>query len=98
MDTKFIDGHTADIIAALRKRGTSPASRVPPPWTGVLPLWQTPSPWPKGAINYRDGAGYASVGNLAFTLSCDPITHEFIDRSRDSPEKGKKRTAGITHF
>ncbi|MCU6429208.1 helix-turn-helix domain-containing protein, partial [Enterobacter sichuanensis] len=26
MDTKFIDWHTADIIAALRKRGTSHAA------------------------------------------------------------------------
>ena len=58
MDTKFIDWHTADIIAALRKRGTSLAAesrRHDPPLA-------------KGRINYRDGAGNAPVGDLALAL------------------------------
>ena len=61
MDTKFIDWHTADIIAALRKRGTSLAAESRP---GQRP----DPPLAKGRINYRDGAGNAPVGDLALAL------------------------------
>lgn len=65
MDTKFIDWHTADIIAALRKRGTSLA----PPWSEFFHPGQRPDPpLAKGRINYRDGAGNAPVGDLALAL------------------------------
>lgn len=69
MDTKFIDWHTADIIAALRKRGTSLAaeSRRHGLSSSTLANALTP-PLAKGRINYRDGAGNAPVGDLALAL------------------------------
>ena len=68
MDTKFIDWHTADIIAALRKKGPSLAAESRRHGTRPHP------PLAKRKINYRNGAGHASVGDLAFALprSCHP--------------------------
>lgn len=68
MDTKFIDWHTADIIAALRKRGTSLAAESRRHGLSSS-TWPTPDPpTAKGRINYRDGAGNAPVGDLALAL------------------------------
>lgn len=70
MDTKFIDWHSADIIAALRKKGTSLAAESRRHGLSSSTLANALTrPWPKGGTDYCDGAGYASVGDMAVTLS-----------------------------
>ena len=51
MDTKFIDWHTADIIAALRKKGTSLAAESRRHGLSSSTLANALTrPWPKGEL------------------------------------------------
>jgi len=64
MDKKFIDWHSADIIAALRKKGTSLAAESRRNGLSSSTLANALTrPWPKGELRYR------SLDHLAITLS-----------------------------
>ena len=58
---KFIDWHPADIVAGLRKRGTSLAAESRRHGLSSSTLAER-------RIDYRHGAGNAAVGHLAVTL------------------------------
>ncbi len=64
---KFIDWHPADIVAGLRKRGTSLAAESRR--TKFFNAGERPDPpLAERRIDYRHGAGNAAVGHLAVTL------------------------------
>ncbi|MDR6362847.1 hypothetical protein QE409_004207 [Klebsiella sp. SORGH_AS 1173] len=66
---KFIDWHPADIVAGLRKRGTSLAAESRRHGLSSSTLANALTrPWPKRRVDYRHGAGNAAVGHLAVTL------------------------------
>ena len=77
MDTKLIDWHSADIIAALRKKGTSLAAESRRHGLSSSTLANALTrPWPKGELI------------IATALDTHPWViwparyHEFIDRTR----------------
>lgn len=61
---KFIDWHPADIVAGLRKRGTSLAAESRRHGLSSSTLANAP----ERRIDYRHSAGNAAVGHLAVTL------------------------------
>lgn len=82
MDNKFVDWHPADIVAALRKKGTSMAAESRKAGLSSSTLANTLSrPWPKGE---RIIAAALGVEPWVIWPSRyhDPVTHEFIDRTQ----------------
>ncbi|WP_312947828.1 DNA-binding transcriptional regulator SfsB [Superficieibacter sp.] len=79
---KFIDWHTADIIAGLHKKGTSMAavSRANGLCSSTLANTLT-RPWPKGEVIIARALG-TEPWIIWPSRYHDPITHEFIDRTR----------------
>ncbi|BDH44449.1 transcriptional regulator [Salmonella enterica subsp. enterica serovar Choleraesuis] len=80
MEQKYIDWHSADIIAALRKRGTSLAAVSRQAGLSSSTLANALiRPWPKGeyliaqALDIEPWVIWPSRYH-------DPETHEFIDR------------------
>ncbi len=66
---KFIDWHPADIVAGLRKRGTSLAAESRRHGLSSSTLANALTrPWPKGELIIAYSAGNAAVGHLAVTL------------------------------
>ena len=90
MDTKFIDWHSADIIAALRKKGTSLAaeSRRHGLSSSQAEIGRASTlanaltrPWPKGELIIATALD-THPWVIWPSRYHDPITHEFIDRTR----------------
>lgn len=82
MDTKFIDWHTADIIAALRKKGTSLAAESRRHGLSSSTLANALTrPWPKGELIIATALD-THPWVIWPSRYHDPVTHEFIDRSR----------------
>ncbi len=81
MERKFIDWHSADIIAGLRKRGTSLAaeSRKNGLSSSTLANALTRS-WPKGELIIAKALD-TDPWIIWPSRYHDPVTHEFIDRS-----------------
>ncbi len=65
---KFIDWHPADIVAGLRKRGTSLAAESRRHGLSSSTLANALTRPAERRIDYRHGAGNAAVGHLAVTL------------------------------
>ena len=65
---KFIDWHPADIVAGLRKRGTSLAAESRRHGLSSYAGERPDPPLAERRIDYRHGAGNAAVGHLAVTL------------------------------
>lgn len=80
MERQYVDWHHADIIAALRKRGTSLAavSRSAGLSSSTLANALT-RPWPKGEQLIAEAIGI-DPWVIWPTRYYDPVTHEFIDR------------------
>ena len=91
MDKKFIDWHSADIIAALRKKGTSLAaeSRRNGLSSSTLANALTRS-WPKGELIIATALG-TDPWVIWPSRYHDPITHEFVDRTRLMRRKREER-------
>ncbi len=69
METKYTDWHQADIIAGLRKKGTSLAAESRKKWLEFLHPRQCTDPTlAEGRVDYCPGAGYRSLGYMAFAL------------------------------
>ena len=82
MDTKFIDWHSADIIAALRKKGTSLAAESRRHGLSSSTLANALTrPWPKGELIIAPALD-THPWVIWPSRYHDPITHEFIDRTR----------------
>lgn len=82
MDMKFIDWHSADIIAALRKKGTSLAAESRRNGLSSSTLANALTrPWPKGELIIAS-ALETHPWVIWPSRYHDPITHEFIDRTR----------------
>lgn len=87
MDMKLIDWHSADIIAALRKKGTSLAAESRR--NGLSSSTQANAltrPWPKGELIIAT-ALETHPWIIWPSRYHDPITHEFIDRTRTMRQK-----------
>lgn len=82
MENQFVDWHSADIIAALRKKGTSLAavSRRAGLSSSTLANALT-RPWPKGERLIAEALG-TDPWQIWPSRYHDPITHEFIDRTQ----------------
>lgn len=82
MENKFIDWHPADIIAGLHKKGTSLAaeSRKCGLSSSTLANALTRS-WPKGELIIAR-ALETDPWVIWPSRYHDPVTHEFIDRTR----------------
>ncbi|MGS2871453.1 DNA-binding transcriptional regulator SfsB [Enterobacter huaxiensis] len=82
MDTKFIDWHSADIIAALRKKGTSLAAESRRNGLSSSTLANALTrPWPKGELIIATALD-THPWIIWPSRYHDPVTHEFIDRTR----------------
>ena len=82
MQKKVTDWHPADIIAGLRKRGTSLAAETRKAGLSSSTLANALTrPWPKGERIIADALGVAPWV-IWPSRYYDPITHEFIDRSQ----------------
>ena len=91
MDTKFIDWHTADIIAALRKKGTSLAAESRRHGLSSSTLANALTrPWPKGELIIATALD-THPWVIWPSRYHDPITHEFIDRTRMIRQRKAKR-------
>lgn len=90
MQTKFIDWHHADIIAGLRKKGTSLAavSRDSELSSSTLANALTRS-WPKGELIIARALG-TQPWVIWPSRYYDPVTNEFIDKTK---LMRKKKTA-----
>ncbi|MTD37919.1 DNA-binding transcriptional regulator SfsB [Erwinia sp. CPCC 100877] len=82
MENQYVDWHSADIIAALRKRGTSLAavSRSAGLSSSTLANALT-RPWPKGERLIAEALG-TDPWIIWPSRYHDPVTHEFIDRTQ----------------
>ena len=90
MDTKFIDWHSADIIAALRKKGTSLAAESRRSGLSSSTLANALTrPWPKGELIIAT-ALETHPWIIWPSRYQDHITHEFIDRTRMISQKKAK--------
>lgn len=66
MESKLIDWHPADIIAGLRKKGTS----VTPEWIEFIHAGQCiNAPVAERRVDYRESIGNGTLGYLAIALS-----------------------------
>ena len=82
MDKKLIDWHPADIIAALRKKGTSMAAESRKNGLSSSTLANTLTrPWPKGELIIAKALDM-DPWVIWPSRYHDPRTHEFIDRTR----------------
>lgn len=82
MESKFIDWHPADIIAALRKRGTSLAAESRKAGLSSSTLANALTrPWPKGELLIAQAIGVLPQ-EIWPSRYHNPFTHEFIDRSQ----------------
>ncbi len=88
---KFIDWHPADIIAGLRKKGTSMAaeSRKHGLSSSTLANVLTRS-WPKGEVIIAKVLE-TEPWFIWPSRYHDPITHEFIDRTQSMRQPRKKK-------
>ncbi len=81
MDKEQTDWHPADIIAALRKRGTSLAAESRKAGLNSATLANALTrPWPKGEYVIAKALG-TEPWLIWPSRYYDPVTHEFIDRS-----------------
>ena len=93
MDKKFTDWHSADIIAALRKKGTSLAAESRRNGLSSSTLANALTrPWPKGELIIATALG-TDPWIIWPSRYHDPITHEFVDRTRMMRRKNKKKSA-----
>ncbi|MDU1061635.1 MAG: DNA-binding transcriptional regulator SfsB [Leclercia adecarboxylata] len=77
---KLVDWHTADIIAAVRKKGTTVAGLSRAAGLGDSTLANALSrPWPKGEKLLAEAIG-VEPWVIWPSRYHDPVTHEFIDR------------------
>lgn len=82
MENKLIDWHPADIIAGLRKKGTSLAALSRSSGLSSSTLANALSrPWPKGELIIAQALD-TDPWVIWPSRYHDPLTHEFIDRSR----------------
>jgi len=87
MEKKFIDWHPADIIAALRKKGTSLAAESRRNGLSSSTLANALTrPWPKGELIIATALG-TDPWAIWPSRYHDPITHEFVDRTRMMRQK-----------
>ncbi|MBB1202524.1 DNA-binding transcriptional regulator SfsB [Enterobacteriaceae bacterium 89] len=78
---KFIDWHPADIIAGLRKKGTSLAAESRNNGLSSSTLANALTrPWPKGEVIIATALG-TKPWIIWPSRYHDPVTHEFIDRT-----------------
>ncbi|WP_435927970.1 DNA-binding transcriptional regulator SfsB [Dryocola sp. BD613] len=81
MDKEQTDWHPADIIAGLRKRGTSLAAESRKAGLNSATLANALTrPWPKGEYIIAQALG-TEPWLIWPSRYYDPVTHEFIDRS-----------------
>ncbi|EPF13980.1 MULTISPECIES: DNA-binding transcriptional regulator SfsB [Cedecea] len=81
MENKYVDWHPADIIAGLRKKGTSLAALSRQAGLSSSTLANALSrPWPKGELIIAQGLG-VEPQVIWPSRYHDPFTHEFIDRA-----------------
>lgn len=91
MEKKFIDWHSADIIAALRKKGTSLAAESRRSGLSSSTLANALTrPWPKGELIIAS-ALETQPWIIWPSRYHDPITHEFIDRTRMMRKKTEEK-------
>ena len=84
---KFIDWHPADIVAGLRKRGTSLAAESRRHGLSSSTLANALTrPWPKGELIIAT-ALETQPWVLWPSRYPDPVTHEFIDRTQMMRQK-----------
>lgn len=82
MQKTLTDWHPADIIAGLRKRGTSLAAESRKAGLSSSTLANALSrPWPKGEYIIANALG-TEPWVIWPSRYHDPLTHEFIDRTR----------------
>ncbi|EGT5760541.1 DNA-binding transcriptional regulator SfsB [Cronobacter sakazakii] len=82
MERKFIDWHPADIVAALRKKGSSLAAESRKAGLSSSTLANALTrPWPRGEKIIAEALG-TEPWLIWPSRYHDPITHEFIDRSQ----------------
>lgn len=82
MESKLIDWHPADIIAGLRKKGTSMAAESRRNGLSSSTLANALTrPWPKGELIIAKALG-TEPWVIWPSRYHDPRTHEFIDRTR----------------
>jgi len=81
MESKYTDWHPADIIAGLRKRGTSLAAESRKAGLSSSTLANALTrPWPKGELIIAQ-ALETSPWMIWPSRYYDPVTEQFIDRS-----------------
>ena len=94
MDKKFTDWHSADIIAALRKKGTSLAAESRRNGLSSSTLANALTrPWPKGELIIATALG-TDPWIIWPSRYHDPIKHEFVDRTRMMREKKQEKKRG----
>lgn len=82
METKFIDWHQADIIAGLRKKGTSLAAESRKNGLSSSTLANALSrSWPKGELIIARALG-TEPWVIWPSRYYDPVTHAFIDKTK----------------
>ena len=91
METKLMDWHQADIIAGLRKKGTSLAaeSRKNGLSSSTLANALTRS-WPKGELIIARALD-TDPWVIWPSRYHDPVTHEFIDKTKLSRKKKEEK-------
>lgn len=92
MESKFIDWHPADIIAGLRKKGTSMAAESRKNGLSSSTLANTLTrPWPKGELIIARALG-TDPWVIWPSRYHDARTHEFIDRTRMMRVRKEKKS------
>lgn len=82
MENQYVDWHPADIIAGLRKKKTSLAALSRQSGLSSSTLANALSrPWPKGELIIAQALDVAPQVIWPSRYH-DPVTHEFIDRTR----------------
>ncbi|AJZ91347.1 DNA-binding transcriptional regulator SfsB [Cedecea neteri] len=82
MENQYVDWHPADIIAGLRKKRTSLAALSRESGLSSSTLANALSrPWPKGEFIIAQALGVAPQVIWPSRYH-DPVTNEFIDRTR----------------
>ncbi|MBJ3814856.1 DNA-binding transcriptional regulator SfsB [Shimwellia pseudoproteus] len=90
MEPKFVDWHPADIIAALRKRGTSLAAESRRAGLSSSTLANALTrPWPKGEMLIAKAIG-VTPKEIWPSRYHNPFTHEYIDRTRFMRDKSAR--------
>ena len=95
MESNFIDWHPADIIAGLRKKGTSMAAESRRNGLSSSTLANALSrPWPKGEMIIAKALG-TDPWVIWPSRYHDPQTHEFIDRTQLMRSYTKPKNGGL---